>query len=497
MNETSRNETSKNETSRKGVSQKGSKPYVRYLSESQAQRIHQASLEILERVGVDLYEQEALDLFRSAGARVEEGGRVYLSEKLVDWGRSVAPSTITLHDRNGEAVMPLKQGAVYFGTGSDCLYVLDHRTGERRLATLSDIEEIFTVCDALPNIDFLMSAGVPSDVSSKAANRLQMLGMITKSTKPIMFVTNDFESSMDIIKAAELIAGGEKAHREKPYTCCYINVTDPLRHNDEALQKLLYFAEKGLPTTYTPMVLRGVNGPVTRAGAIALANAGELVGLVLAQLKKEGAPIIHGGGYADGFDMSTSIGIYAGPESYGGRAAMAAYYGLPSFGLGGSSDSKVLDEQAVSEAALTIMSEAMGEVNLVHDVGYLESGKCYSLELLTLCNEIIGYVRRYAAGFEVNDETLALDLIVQQGTHGEYLSTDHTIEHFREDWFPELFDRNNFDGWMQKGATTMGDRITSKIEDILAGHTPQPLDPKIEREIRTILEGTPVGGQNA
>jgi len=485
------------ETSMKGLSQEGSKPYVRYLSEGQAQRIHDASLEILERVGVYLYDQEALDLFRSAGARVEEGGRVYLSQKMVDWGHSAAPNTVTLHNRNGEAVMPLKRGEVYFGPGSDCLYVLDHRTGERRTAKISDLEEIFTVCDALPNIDFLMSAGVPSDVPTEAANRLQMLGMITKSSKPIMFVTNDFESSVDVIKAAALVAGGEAAHREKPYTCCYINVTDPLRHNAEALQKLLHFAEKGVPTTYTPMVLRGVNGPVTRAGAIALANAGELVGLVLAQLKKEGAPIIHGGGYADGFDMSTSVGLYAGPESYGGRAAMASFYGLPSFGLGGSSDSKVLDEQAVSEAALTIMSEAMGEVNLIHDVGYLESGKCYSLELLALCNEIIGYVRRYSAGFEVNDETLALDLIMQQGHHGEYLSTDHTIEHFREDWFPELLDRNNFDGWMEKGATSMGERAKRKIEDILAAHTPESLEPKMEREIRTILECTPAGGRNA
>jgi trimethylamine--corrinoid protein Co-methyltransferase len=383
--------------------------------------------------------------------------------------------------------MPLDRQQVYFGPGSDCLYVLDHSSGERRLGTLEDVEQIIRVCDALPNIDFLMSACVPSDVPPPRANHRQMLAMIENSIKPIMFVTNDFECSLDVVKAAEIVAGGATAHRQKPYTCCYINVTDPLRHNDESLRKLLFLADKGVPTTYTPMVLRGVNGPVTSAGAIALANAGELVGLVLAQLKKEGAPIIHGGGYGDVFDMRTAIGIYAGPESYGGRPAMASFYRLPIFGLGGASDAKLVDGQAVAEAAFSLMSEALGGSNLVHDVGYLESGKCYSLEQLVICNELIGYVRRFTQGFEVSDETLALDLIAEQGPHGEYLSTEHTVEHYKQDWYPALFDRKNYDGWVAEGSKTLHDRAAARVGEILADHRPEPLDSTLREQISSVL----------
>ena len=146
------------------------------------------------------------------------------------------------------------------------------------------------------------------------------------------------------------------------------------------------------------MVLRGVSGPVTGAGATALANAGELVGLVLAQLAREGAPVILSGGYGDVFDMRTMVGAYAGPESYGSRSSLAAYYGLPSFGLGGASDSKLPDEQAAAEAALTLLLESLAGVNLVHDLGYLESGKSGSLRMLAVCDELAGWIRCFLRG---------------------------------------------------------------------------------------------------
>jgi trimethylamine--corrinoid protein Co-methyltransferase len=290
-----------------------------------------------------------------------------------------------------------------------------------------------------------------------------------------------------VVRAAEIVAGGAKEHESKPYSCCYINVTAPLRHNVDSLQKVLYLAEKGLPTTYTPMVLRGVSGPTTSAGAVALANAGELVGLVLAQLKREGAPIIHSGGYGDVFDMRTTTGAYTGPESYGVRTAMGAYYGLPTFGLGGSSDSKLPDEQAAVEASLTLLFETLGRATLVHDVGYMESGKCCSLEMMAICDEVIGYIRHYARGIEVNDETLALDLIAELGPEGDYLSSEHTVNHYRETWYPRLFNRNHFDGWLAEDGQSLRQRTQKRVEEILNNHKPEPLDQKIKQEIENIL----------
>jgi trimethylamine--corrinoid protein Co-methyltransferase len=297
---------------------------------------------------------------------------------------------------------------------------------------------------------------------------------------------------VDAVAMAEVVAGDAEELRRNPICACYINVTDPLRHNAEALQKLLFLAGKGLPTTYTPMVLRGLNGPVTPAGAIALANAGELVGLVLAQLVREGAPVIHSGGYHDMFDMRTMVGVYESPEGRNGRAELTHFYGLPVFGLAGASDSKLPDQQAAAEAALSMLLEALYGVHLIHDVGYLESGKCYSFEQLVICDEIINYIRRFMQGLEVNEETLALDLIHEVGHSGGFLGTKHTRTHFKEDWYPELFDRDSFDGWKAAGGKTLRQGAKERIEEILASHEPEPLAPDIQKRLDEIIDGAQV-----
>jgi len=467
-------------------------PQFRKLSDDQLERIHNASLEILDRTGVCLHDDQALDLFKRAGAKVVGGDRIHFPPGLVEWALSVVPKRVVLCDRHGRRVLPLERNNVFFGPGSDCPNILDHQTGERRPGTLQDIVDGIRLCDALPNIDFLMSLFVASDIEDQEmADRYQMRAMLMNSTKPILFVTTGYEGCVDAVKMAEIVAGGEEELRRNPICACYINVTDPLRHNAGSLQKLMFLAEKGLPTTYTPMVLRGVNGPVTAAGAIALANAGELVGLVLAQLQREGAPVIHSGGYHDMFDMRTMVGVYESPEGRNGRAELAHFYGLPVFGLAGASDAKVPDQQAAAEAALSMLIEAFYGVNLIHDVGYLESGKCNSFEQLVMCDEIINYIKRFMQGLQVNDETLALDLIHEVGHTGDFMSTRHTLGHFREDWYPKLFDRDTFEGWADSGGKTLRQKSQERIDEILSEHRPEPLPADIQQRIDEILNRAP------
>ncbi len=463
-------------------------PQFKKLSVNQLERLHHASLEILDRTGVHLYDQEALDLLKKAGVKIIDENKVLIHPGLIEWALSVAPRRVVLCDRHGQRVMPLERNNVFFGPGSDCLNVLDHRTGERRPGILQDIVEGMRVCDASPNIDFLMSMFVASDIEDQdVADRHQMRAMLMNSTKPILFVTTEFEGCVDAIKMAEAVVGGEEELRRNPICACYINVTDPLRHNAESLQKLLFLAEKGMPTTYTPMVLRGMNGPVTIAGAIALANAGELVGLVLAQLKREGAPVIHSGGYHDMFDMRTMVGVYESPEGRNGRAELAHYYGLPVFGLAGASDSKIPDQQAAVEAALSMFIETLYGVNLIHDVGYLESGKCNSLEQLVICDEIINYIKRFMQGVEVSEETLALDLIHEVGHAEGFISAEHTMRHFREDWYPNLFNRETYEMWERAGGKSLRERANEKVEHILETHQPEPLLADVQQEIDRIV----------
>jgi trimethylamine--corrinoid protein Co-methyltransferase len=249
----------------------------------------------------------------------------------------------------------------------------------------------------------------------------------------------------------------------------------------------MFMAEKGLPTTYTPVVLRGMTGPVTPAGAIALANAGELVGLVLAQLKRQGTPIILTGGVNDMADMRTMTGVYAAPENRVMLVELAHYYGLPIFGLAGASDSKLPDEQAAAECAFSLLLEALCGAQLIHDVGYLESGLLNSLEQIVICDELINYVKRVMTGLEINEETLGLNTIDQVGPHGDFLSTEHTLRHFKEDWYPELFDREIFDKWITAGGTTLRQRARERVQEILESHEPEPLPKDVQKKIDAIV----------
>jgi trimethylamine---corrinoid protein Co-methyltransferase len=463
-------------------------PRFRKLSDDQVEQLHHASLEILDRTGIRLYEPEALELLKRKGIQAEDSNRVRIPPGLVEWALSLAPKRAVLCDRRGQRVMPLERNNVFYGTGSDCPNVIDLRTGERRPGTLQDIVEATIVCDALEHIDFLMSFCNASDLPQETADRQQMRAMLMNSTKPILFVTTEFEGCVDAVRMAEAVAGGEEQLRRNPLTACYINVTHPLRHNQEALRKLLFLSGKGLPTTYTPVVLRGGTGPVTAAGAIALANAGELAGLVLAQLKREGAPLILTGGVNDMLDMRSTIDAYADPTNRVMLVELAHRYDLPIFGLTGCSDSKLPDEQAAAEAAFSILLETLAGAQLAHDVGYLDSGMTNSIEQVVICDELIAYTKHFMRGLEINEDTLALDLIDQIGPDGDYLSTEHTLKHYREDWYPKLFDRNNYDTWQRKGAKTLRQRAREKALKILETHLPEPLPAEVQQQLDSIVE---------
>jgi len=463
-------------------------PHAGKLSEGQSQKLYWACLEILERTGVCLYEQEAIDLLKDAGAEVTDGNRVRIPSGMVEKAFSTVPRNVTLYNRSGKRTMQVGGNRSYFGTGSDCLHIIDHRTGERRTAVLQDIVEGMTVCDALEHIDFVMCMFLPSDVPQEILDRYEMEAMLNYTTKPIVYVTTEFSGCRDAVEMAEIVAGGEDELRYKPFATCYINVTTGLRHNEEALQKLLYLSEKGLPFTYIPSAQGGVTAPITVAGTMAVNNAGVLVGLVLSQLKRQGTPFIIPGWGGNMLDMKTTIQPYSDPEKRGQAIDFAHYLGLPTFSLGGCSESKVVDQQAAAEAALTLFTDALFGGNLIHDIGYLESGLSGSLPQLAICNEIISWLEAFMKEVEINDDTLALDLIDEVGPDGQYLDNPHTMKHFRERWYPKLFDRSNYDGWRKKGSKNLGERATVEVEKILAEHKPEPLPADIAKAVHAVVE---------
>ena len=191
---------------------------------------------------------------------------------------------------------------------------------------------------------------------------------------------------------------------------------------------------------------------------------------------------------AMGMDMKSSIVVYTGPDHQGVNQSTDHYLGLPIFGVGGACDSKTLDQQSAAEAALTLMMNTIVGGNIVHDVGYLESGRLGCLAELAVCDEIITWIKRSLAPVDVSDEALALDLIDQVGPDGGFVDSEHTLHHFREQWHPRLFDRHKFEGWMAKGGKTLAERAAAEVDRILKSHKAEPLPQDVAAEVHQVVE---------
>jgi trimethylamine--corrinoid protein Co-methyltransferase len=466
------------------------RPSLRMLSDEGVRNIHNASLEILEKTGIEMQDSHGRELLLEAGAW-ESGGRIHVPERIVENALSSAPSRIPMHDRLGRLAMPLELGKVYFGPGSDTTFTLDLESGERRRATAQDAENMAHIADALGNLDFVMSMSNPSDVEIDDLYLHAFMGMLRGSTKPIVYTAQDRKDMEAIYRISTAVAGDEKALREKPFLLQYAEPISPLLIPEESLQKIIFCAEKGIPSCYIPSANTGGGGPITLAGAVALGNAETLLGLIITQLIRPGAPYLYGMNTA-ALDMKTTIISYGAPEwslGMGAWTELARAYNLPVWGYAGATDSKLIDAQAGAEIALSIMIAYLTRCTLNHDVGYMEYGSTSSAELMILADEVIDMVHFMLKGLEINPATLALDAIAQVTPGGGFLAEDHTLEHWREaQWFPKLMDRSRYDEWVQAGSKDAFARANTAARKILSEHEVPALAPEVEETFAEVLK---------
>jgi trimethylamine--corrinoid protein Co-methyltransferase len=467
------------------------RPRLEVFSREQLTKIYQSALNILERIGGDFYDEEAIALLAGAGAHVRDKRRVLIPCHLVEEALQSVPKRIVISNRDGKRVMFLEGTNIYFGTGSDTPFVLDPYTGERRSGIKEDIVRTATVVDYLPDIDFCMCFAIAGDVNRMTSDIHHFEAMLRNTKKPLIITSWNVEGLKTIYDMMLAVKGSEKKAETEPFVIFYAEPVTPLKHPKESLQKLLFCAEKAIPVLYTPAPTRGSTAPVTSAGAFAVGVAEVLTGIVLTQLKRKGSPVICGGG-AGVMDMKTTIRPYAAPEQDLGRAfrtEISRFFNLPSWGSGGTSDSKLFDEQAAAEAYQQIFLSSLIGSNLIHDVGYLETGMTSSLELLTLCNEFISKTKRFLRSAIISEDTLALDVIEEVGPAGNFLTHPHTLAHFREEiWMPELIDRQNYQNWSLAGGKTLKQRVNEKTRWIFENHKPEKLPPEIEKEVEAILQ---------
>ena len=471
----------------------------RVLSDDQIEEIFHSALDVLERVGTRVYGEEGLALLREAGcgkrSGVSDTDLVRIPSWLVKDALNTAPERIVVAGRDRRQRVILEKDKIYFGTGSDCPSLVDPYTDEGgkprvRKYTYQDIYDAARISDALPHIDFHMSLGLTSGVPVLTYDRHQFLAMMQGTSKPLVITTVDKEGLADQYRMACEVLGGPEEFAKAPLFVVYIEPSSPLSNSVEAVEKILYSAEMGIPAIYTPCTMCGATAPVTLAGGMVQCLAECLVGVVLAQLKRRGAAVIIGG-VQSAIDMATSILSYGAPEMVLLSAAMtdvAKWLGLPMFSTAGCSDAKVLDQQAAIEAAMSVTIAALSGANLIHDVGYLESGLLGSFDMLVMSNEVIGMAKRILSGVTVTPETLAVDVIERVGPGGHYLTEEHTRQHFKTElWFPTLMDRQMRRGWEASGKQTMAERVRAKVKGILEHHQPLPIPADVEARLKELV----------
>jgi len=460
------------------------------LTGDQIEQIYFAALDVLEISGARISHPEALELFTNSDAVVSEDNRVRIPTAMVEQALGSCPSKSTLTGRNGKRSVKLQKNEVAFGSGADAGFVYDRKSGERRESSFADVEAAAKIVDYLPRLDFCMSHGRVSNAPNpKTYDRHQFLAMIKNCTKPLVVTSIDGDGLRDQWEMACLLRGGEKEFRLNPLFATFIRSDSPLMSSNDTVDKLLFATEKGIPAVYTPCAVLGVTAPASIAGVLVQTLADALFTVVLCCLKKPGSPLLLGG-IQSVMAQAKETPSYGSPELHLTSAAMTEIYkwlGLLSSSAGGCTDAKVVDEQAASESVMSIYNNLMAGTNLIHQIGCLDGGLTGSLASLVMCDEIIGMVKQIAKGIQVTDETLALDILKEVGPGGEFLSHDHTYDHWKE-WFrPTIIDRSNYEVWSDSGSKTYNDRLEPEVDRILESHAPEPLDENIVQEMKKII----------
>ena len=466
-------------------------PSYRLLTEDQIKAIHQATLDLLQKTGVRVLNQEALGLLKNAGCWIEDQQVVKMPGRLVEESIQCAPSQVTVYNRKGEAAMKLGGREVCFGMGTDLLNTWDLETGLLRPSCLQDVKDSAVVGDYCREIDFIASNAFPLDVPGNLAFVMAFKTLMENSPKPIYFTSAGAEDLGVILEMASEVLGGRDRLREKPFIIHYAEPISPLVHSSGAVDKLFMCADNGIPLNYSPALMSGGSGPVTLAGAIVVANAEALSGLVIQQLRAKGAPAITGFS-ATPMDMRTGSTVYASPDerlTHSACCDLYHYYGLPVWGEAGCSDAGSLDEQAAMESMASIMMATLDGCNLVHDVGYLGQGLAGSVASVVMCDEIISYVRRIQCGFDLSPERIGLDAIHEVGPGGNFLAHAQTLKYCREEhWVPRFMNRRSPETWQRSGGKRYREVVVEKALDILATHRPDRLSRETVKRLDAILE---------
>ncbi|MFC1904551.1 trimethylamine methyltransferase family protein [Chloroflexota bacterium] len=477
---------------RKGLDGGSFKP----LTEESIAKVHQTAMRIIEEVGFEVNSEAALELFKGAGARVDQEKRlVRLPQKKVMELIETAPSEVRLCGQDEENDIFLGGPRVYTGTGGTALYIYEPDTGQKRLATLEDLKCITKLVDRLDNIHLFMLPTYLSELPVEQVDVNRFFTGLDNTTKHVMGGVYTFDGVMQVIRMAEIVAGSTEALRQRPLISMITCSISPLKMDGHYGDLVIAIAKTGIPLVCPAEPLCGATSPVTLAGNLVIQAVDSLMGVLLTQVVNPGTPVIFGS-VSTNTDLR-NLNYLAGSVEMGllnaAGAQMAQFYKLPFYATGGMTDSKVLDAQSGYESAITNLLCALAGSNFIHDsAGLMEFAMTMCYEKLVIDNEILGMVMRAVEGIRVDDDTLAFDLIKKVGPGGNFVATKHTRRFMRSEHYqPSLSDRDHREDWEAKGGKTTWERAAEEVKNILANHNyslPQTIRRQILSEIPGIVK---------
>ena len=415
----------------------------RVLTDDQVAEIKRASYDVMAKVGFKVLHHDARKMLRQAGCRVKDE-RVNVPEHVVNACLGTTPKGYTIYSRDGRRAMEVEGRKSYYGTSTASPNTMDALTGEIHPTYVTDIANGAKVADAMEHIDWVMPMGSVQDVPPTVADLYEFEAVVTNTTKPIVFIGYTPKGVELVYEMAAEVAGGLENLQERPFLIFYPEPISPLVHPADVIDRIFVCADLNLPQMQGPSIQFGATAPVTLAGGIVQGTAEALMCVVLAQLRNPGCPCSMGCNFGV-FDMSAGLLSLACPEmslALAAQAEVALSFGLPTWGLAGSTGAKLIDAQAGAESAFSILAQGLGGLNLIHDVGYIDNGMICSTAQLVLGNENIGMTKRFVRGIAVNRDTLAREVIDNVGPGGHFLQEMHTLKHFKDElWVPGLMTR--------------------------------------------------------
>jgi trimethylamine--corrinoid protein Co-methyltransferase len=465
---------------------------IQCLSESEIQALHDASMAILRDAGVSVPHERVLDALASAGADVDTACKIArIPERLVMDSVQRAGKQYVLYGRSTEHTARFGHGDMVLLSSPGQYGWIDMDTGRRRAPTVQDARDAIRLGDALPHVTIVGCMAMPEEVPSEYRDVFQTAELLKGTGKPTrVFVAND-RTAEYVLELYRVVAGGAAALRQRPMAETFLEPISPLQLPEEGLDVLIKFLEAGQPASFGPMAMTSGTAPATLAGTLAQENAEVLACLVVTQVLAPGSPVTYGG-IPHIMDPRTSICSFGSPEQGLMGVAMAQlahHYGLPVYINVGITDAKLPDAQAGIEKGATMILGMLAGADTFGHAGICGTDHGGSLPWLYIDNELMAYVKRVARGFDVTAETLAADVVSRVGPGGSYLAEEHTVRHFREEiWFPgAAWTRDMWESWEEAGSTSMGDRATAGVKQILETHQPEPIEEGLAREIDRIV----------